>query len=242
VKEHPTVSSDLELNEYRSLSPLALVGLVLGLCAPLAFLSPLLIVVPLAGIVFSWLALRQIASSDGMVVGRAIAVAGLVLSLICGAAIPAKSLALRQFTSQQARPIGMEWFALLAKNDPYSALEMTNHPSGRLGPGSTLADQYTSSQSLYESLEKFVQDPAVRALLALGDRAEVRYYDDVAFSRGARGSMQIAQLYAVTHRQASDEEPITFFVQLGLEKLPGDGTTAGGWQILSYKGGVRPEL
>jgi hypothetical protein len=135
----------------------------------------------------------------------------------------------------------MEWFALLAENDPYSALEMTNHPSGRLGPGSGLADQYTASHSLYDRLQTFVRDPAIRALLALGDRAEVRYYDDVVFNRGARGSLQIAQLYAVSHRPSSDAAPITFFVQLGLEKLPRDGTAPSGWQILSYKGGVRPE-
>jgi hypothetical protein len=235
------VSSDLEQTEYHSLSPLAVVGLILGLIAPVAFLSPLLVLVPLAGAVVSWFALRQIATSDGSIVGRTAAVVGLVLSLICATAIPAQALALRWFTSRQARPIAMEWFAQLAKNDPYSAVEMTNHPAGRLASGPNLADQYISSEALYKSLQTFVTDPAVRALLALGDRATVRYYSDTGFTSAAGGRVQIGQIYAVTYRQSPDERPISFFVQLALEKLPGDPTTPGGWRVLSYKGGVRPE-
>lgn len=235
------MSSDLEQTEYRSLAPLSLVGLILGLLAPVAFLSPLLIAVPLAGIVFSLIALRQIATSDGSVLGRVPAIVGLVLSTICATAIPAQSVAQRWLASRQARPIAMEWFALLAKDDPYSAVEMTNQAAGRLASGPTLVEHYTANEALYERLQTFVNDPAVRALLALGEQATVRYYDDAGFGRLSGDRLQLGQIYAVTFRESPDDEPVTFFVQLVLEKNPGNPTMPGGWHILSYKGGVRPE-
>lgn len=235
------MSSDLEQTDYRSLSPLSVVGMILGLFAPVAFLSPLLIVVPLTGMVFSLVALRQIATSDGSVVGRAPAIAGLVLATICASAIPAESVAMRWFTSRQARPIAMEWFQFLARNDPYSAVELTNHPSARLASSPSLVENYTSNEALHENLQTFVNDPAVRALLALGDRATVRYYNDAGFGRLAGGRFQIAQDYAVTYRDSANDPPISFFVQLALEKIPGDASAPGGWRILSYQGGIRPE-
>jgi hypothetical protein len=231
------VSSDLEQTDYRSLSPLAVVGFVLGLSAPVAFLSPLLILVPLAGIVFSLAALRQIGASDGTVIGRPVAVVGLVLSTICAIAIPAEALAMRYLASRQARPVAMQWFDLLANNDPYSAVEMTNHPAGRLASGPELPDKYVSNETLYKSLQTFVNDPAVRALLALGDRATVRYYMDAGFGRSTAGDVQVAQIYAVTYHQSPSDEPTTFFVQVALEKIAGDLSSPGGWRILSYKGG-----
>jgi hypothetical protein len=114
---------------------------------------------------------------------------------------------------------------------------MTNHPAGRLASGPDLADKYASNETLHKSLQTFVNDPAVRALLALGGRATVRYYTDSGFGSSSTGGVQVAQIYAVTYHPSPNDEPTTFFVQLALEKVPGDLSSPGGWRVLSHKGG-----
>lgn len=238
------MSADLEQIEYRTLTPLAVVGLILGLCSPLAFLSTLLVIVPLLGIVVSLAALRRIASSDGSVIGRPAAVVGLVLSTICASAIPAQAAGMRWLMNRQAQPIAKQWFDLLAEGNPHEALELKSPPQERRLLGSALPEYYASDETAYKTLQDFVndpRDPTVHTLLALGDKATVRYYDDAGFGRMRDGRVQIAQIYAVTFPDPENEKPTTFFVQLALEKYPAIDDFPGGWRVLESKGGVRPE-
>jgi hypothetical protein len=241
VKERGAVSADLELVEYRTLTPAAIVGLILGLFAPVAFLSPLLVLVPVAGIVCSLFALRKIATSDGSVVGRPAAMAGLVLSTICAAAFLTETIGLKWLANRQAIPVAQEWFQLLAEGNPQAAIEMTADPAGRKAVGSNLVDYYASDETAYKRLQDFVQTPAIRALLALGDKAQVRYYNHLGFGRLQGGRWQVAQHYAITFPDSSEGKPKTFFMLLSLQKDPTTATSPGGWRVLDYKGGVNPD-
>jgi hypothetical protein len=241
VKEHRAVSADLEQTEYRSLTPAAVVGLILGLLAPVAFLSPLLVAVPLAGLVFSLMALRQISTSEGAVIGRPAAMAGLILSTICAAAIPAQAVGMRWLANRQAQPFALEWFRLLAEQHPQEAIEMTVAPEGRQVPGPSLINYYSSDETAHQRLQDFVSDRWIRTLLALGDKAKVRFYKDAGFVRLSSGRGQVLQFYAVTFRESPDDEPTTFFMQLQLEKSRSTATSPGGWRLVEYKGGVRPD-
>ena len=235
------MSADLEQTEYRSLTPAAIVGLILGLFSPVAFLSPLLVAVPVVGLVFSLLALRQIAISEGHVVGRPAAMVGLVLSTICATAIPAQAVGMRWLANRQARPVALAWFKHLAENDPYAAIELTVSPDGRQAPGPSLANYYATDETAHKRLYDFVNEETVRNLLALGDKATVRFYGDAGFGRLSRGRGQVLQFYAVTYREEPTAEPTTFFVQVLLEKTPATPNSPGGWRIVNHKGGVRPE-
>ena len=235
------MSADLELAEYRSLTPAAIVGLILGLFAPVAFLSPLLVLVPVVGIVFSLIALRKIATSDGSVVGRPAAMAGLILSTICAAAFLSQAIGMKWLANRQAIPVAQEWFQLLAEGNPQAAIELTADPAGRKAVGPELVDYYASDETAYKRLQDFVQSPAIRALLALGDKANVRYYNHAGFGRLPGGRWQVAQHYAVTFHESPDDKPKTFFILLSLQKDPATATSPGGWRILDYKGGVNPQ-
>src|SRR5438874_2243110 len=71
-----------ETSSYRSLSVLAIISLVVGIAAPLAFIGPLLLAIPLFGIALSLVALRQIAASEGALAGRWAAITGLSLCVV----------------------------------------------------------------------------------------------------------------------------------------------------------------
>src|SRR5436305_15202732 len=70
-----------QITEYRTLSVLAIISLIIGLISPVAIAAPFLLVVPFVGIAVSLLALRRIAVSGGVLAGRWAATLGLVLSL-----------------------------------------------------------------------------------------------------------------------------------------------------------------
>ena len=70
--------------DYVALSHLAIVAVLLGLASALALFGWLLLVVPLVGIVFAIVAIRQINDSSGTQSGRGLAIAGLILCLLFG--------------------------------------------------------------------------------------------------------------------------------------------------------------
>src|SRR6476620_3954579 len=76
-----------QTTEYRTLSVLAIISLVMGLAAPLAVAAPFLLAIPLFGIAVSLVALRRIAVSGGVLAGRWAATLGLVLC-VASAVLP----------------------------------------------------------------------------------------------------------------------------------------------------------
>src|SRR6476646_8224154 len=66
---------------YRTLSVLAIIGLVIGIISWVALFHPLLIVVPLVGIGVSILALRQISTNPSVIAGHGVALVGLALCI-----------------------------------------------------------------------------------------------------------------------------------------------------------------
>ena len=67
--------------EYAAISPMAVVGLVLAIVGITALLAPPLLAVPALGFILSLIALRRIRRSEGVLAGRGIAVAGIVIGL-----------------------------------------------------------------------------------------------------------------------------------------------------------------
>jgi len=68
-------------SDYVAVNSLSVVAVLLGLGSSMALLDKILLIVPVAGVIFSILALRQIARSNGTQTGMLLATGGLVLSL-----------------------------------------------------------------------------------------------------------------------------------------------------------------
>ena len=69
--------------DYVAVNPLAVVAALLGLASGLAFAGWLLLVVPVVGIVFAVVAIRQINDSNGTQTGKGFAILGLALCVLC---------------------------------------------------------------------------------------------------------------------------------------------------------------
>src|SRR5438046_6344222 len=67
--------------DYVAINGVAVWAMVLGLASSLAILDAVLLIIPIAAIIFAIVALRQIANSNGTQSGRVLASAGLTLAL-----------------------------------------------------------------------------------------------------------------------------------------------------------------
>src|SRR3954452_11695166 len=80
-------TAGLGTTEYVAINGAAVTAAILGLASALAIMADVLLVIPLVGIIFAIVALRQISHSSGTQGGRALAWAGLVLSLAFAAIV-----------------------------------------------------------------------------------------------------------------------------------------------------------
>jgi hypothetical protein len=234
---HLTDPQDAELAEYRALAGQAVLGLIFGLLAPLALVDPMLWSLPALGIVFSGWALRRIKRNAPAMSGRKLALSGLMLSLLFLAASPADWLIYRRMVDAEARQFAPLWFKYLAQDAPQMAHELTMAPQSRPPLDDRLWALYRNNARSRQRLEYYVKMPLVRTLLALGPKAQVRFYQTTAQARDGDDDV-VDQVYAVTYEEEGERKSFFVLVKMTRVKLRGGGA---GWRILETIGGVRPE-
>jgi hypothetical protein len=232
-----TDRQDAELASYRALAWQAVLGLIFGLLAPLAMVDPLLWAMPILGTIFSWWGLRRIKNYPAEFLGRKIALAGLTLSLLFLAAAPSDWFAYRRIVRGEARQFSALWFKYLAQDEPQKAYQFTVVPQLRLRLDDHLWAGYRASSDLRDALEKYVESPLVRTLLALGPKAQVRFYDTVGQTHQDNDDW-VDQCYAVAYEE--DGEKKSFFVVVSMVRRE-LGSGAAEWRIVRTDGGFRPE-
>ncbi|MGI6415600.1 MAG: hypothetical protein ACOX1P_08030 [Thermoguttaceae bacterium] len=225
--------SEEEVLEYRPLCGLAVAGLILGLFSWLAILHIGFSVVALAAILAAVASMIRIARTPGMI-GRGLAVAGCFLAIFWTAAAWAKDMTHARLMDSQSREFGLLWFEFLRNNEPAKAMELGNHPAGRQPFNSTLIDYYLTDRDRYESFQGFVANPEVRALLKLGDQAQVRFYQ-----AEDQDEERAVQVFAVTYEEGGAKK--TFFVRLVLHRAILADKHVSGWYVEASRGPITPE-
>ncbi len=236
-RPHLHASDEPELVQYRSVSSLAMAGLLAGLLSWLAMLSPTLWGLPLLGLLINAIALRRLATSATPMVGRKAAVAGLVLSAAFAAAGPAHWTTYRWLVRNEARQFGTKFFEFLARGQPHVAYELLTDAAARPPLDDALWRKYPQNSRLRRDIESFVRKPAVAALLALRDKALVRYYDTEQQWQDREGDW-IYQSYAVTC--PVEGEPTTFFVGLLMQRSLEASANRAFWKITVLRDAIQP--
>ncbi|MDD4269266.1 MAG: hypothetical protein PHO07_08510 [Pirellulales bacterium] len=225
--------SEGEILEYRPLCGLAVAGLILGLFSWLAILHIGFAVVGAAAILAALASMIRIARAPGMI-GRGLAVAGCVLAIFWTAAAWAKDLTHARLMDSQSREFALLWFEFLRDNEPAKAMELGNHPASRQPFNAALIDHYLVDRDRYESLQGFVANPEVRALLRLGDRAQVRFYKAENHDED-----WVGLVFAVTYQE--EAVPKAFFVRLILRRVILAEKRVSAWYLESSRGPLEPE-
>ncbi len=228
---------DLSVAEYRPVCGTAVVSLVLGVLSFLSLVTPVGWGAALLGAVFGVVSLRRIAASEPRMIGRSLAVTGVLLAAFFGCAGLARWVTMDRLLSRQAERFGLDWFEALRNDQPMVAHQLSTVPRMRHDLGGDLKAYYGNGERFQEQLKEFIANPVVRAVLALGKNAEVRPCGVRAY--GARQeTMEIQHVYAVTY--PSDGGKKTFFVALTIRRDQVGDTGSFTWQVSDF-GLLKPE-
>ena len=235
---HLTDSEDQQLAEYRALAGQAVAATLLGLLAPLAMIDPILWAVPALGFWCGIWALRRIKKSAPALIGRKGALLGLVLSTIFLAAAPTDWLVYRKVVRDEARQFADLWFQYLLADQPQMAHQLTVAAQIRQPMNDSLWGVYRNNPKLRQQLEGYVGQPLVRTLLALGPKAQVRFYQTAGQAHGDADNDAVELLYAVSYDEGGERKSFFVGVDAARMKL---ATGGAGWRVTNASGGVRPE-
>jgi hypothetical protein len=223
-----------DVTRYRGLSGLAVAALLAGLASPLALAAPLGWVVPGAGLLLGSLALLRIARAEPAPLGRKAALAGMALAALFAAAGVSRWYVGDRLLAREAARFAAHWFDALRQGNAADAWRLTFDPKHRWPAGMDPRQFDPNDPHRGEQLEKYRLQPAVRALLALGPKAQVRLYETA--DQGDQDHHPWVQLtYAVT----CDEPPGTsFFLTLTMDRFIIDGRAD--WRLLAVQGDLPP--
>jgi hypothetical protein len=230
---------ETEDESYRTFCVPAFVGFGLGVLSLLAFAYLLALLLPVAAALISVFALRQIAVEPDRLIGRRVALVGLAISILIGIGVPTQLLTHRWVVVRQTQSYASQWFTHLRDGHPHMALEMTREIRKRRPLDDQLWQTYRNSSSDAEALRKYVRDPVVAALLALGDSATARFYETKEVTRVGEIGNSVEHVFAVTYQD--EGSPRTFFVNmsLGRDFEPYKGATS--LRVYGANGGVTPK-
>ena len=218
-----------QTTEYRTLSVLAIISLIIGLAAPLAVAAAFLLVIPLVGIAVSLVALRRIAVSEGVLAGRGAATVGLALC-VASAVLPiSHDLIQRAIRVRQAEMFGRSWVAMVTSGNTKQAFSLTADATRPMPPAEPNAPPKPPPY------EAFIDQPVIKALQAAGPDAEIRVGDTVEYRAATYRSITVRQLYEVSPASASPtgsgSQPIEFVLSLQRATLPRESMSR--WLVTS---------
>jgi hypothetical protein len=230
--------TDEEVVAYRSMSVLAVLGLLAGLAAPAAMFSKIFWIVPPAALVLSALALRQIAAQAPNLVGRAAALMGLFMGVAFLVAAPVQEAVYFSIIRREARAFANDWIEAVRQGEVYKAHHLMIEPKRRVSTDGPLAEFYAKSDAYRSLLKTFLNDPLMRTLFALGTQAQYRFYETANETSEDAGDY-LESTYAVTYKD-EHEQATTFFIKLIMTRTADRSTGRRDWTVSRVEGGVRP--
>lgn len=234
----PTTEAEAEA-EYRPIEPWACLALGAGVLAGASSLAPVLWVLPVFGIGVGLIAVARLRGDAGRS-GHRLAIAGLVLSVFFLALPLARTAANFQLLVHQARPVADQYLEFLREGSPEKAVMLEFKPSNRKPADEGLWLYFRSDRQAKEELLKFLRQPEVRVLLALGKKADIRFYTAAAIGF-EHGDGQVDLWYTVTYLDEDDgDKKKTFLLDLRLRRRAGERGELSPWQVDKVLSGFDP--
>lgn len=217
-----------DLGDYRAVSAMAVIGVVLGILSATAFIHPLLWLLACIAVIVNAVALRQLAESNSRLLGRKAALAGMAVSLIFTIAAPTQFLIHRHMLSREAVGVAREWFGYFRDNRPEMAFSMSHYPMSKEARERLPMPARGESGSAMRPIRDFLREPQVDLMLKLGKRAHIRFFETEEVWSG--GNMEgVREIYVVT--VGENAQPTSFFIRLGVTRSRDLATGEWQWQV-----------
>ena len=160
--------------QYRSLSMLAVLGLILGLFSLLALVSPVLWVVPLVAIVVSVTALRRI-KNDAERSGGRLATIGLLIAVCVGLWAVSYHFSREWYLFHTAKRFADQWLEVVQSGNLQEAHQLHLPYLDRFNDKSKLDEYYDSVVEIEDSVTEFFDAKPLSEFIKHADQGELRY-------------------------------------------------------------------
>lgn len=214
-------------SDYRRVTPWALAAFLTGLLSVLAFIGPLLWLVPVAAVAFGVLALRAIQSQPESFTGRKLAITGMALATILLSSILAHNYAHNRMITGYGRVYGERWMRMLAAKRFDEAYQLRQSHQNRPSEGTNLTDLYMSGP-IKEFFEAFTREDLPKRLSELGDDADYTFLSSPYVTRENLTMDVIGLRYRVDSKSGSKKP---FVAELELAREYFSGTGEGRWHV-----------
>ncbi len=222
-----------EFEDYRPISPLAIMACVAGVASLLAVVHPLLWIVPVVAVILSVAAIVRLSSPQSRYGGRNAAIASLCLAALMGSYAPARVISHDRKLFAEGRARIEDWFSLIQQGRMQEAHQLWQSPEHRFqGPGS-LASFYAGvpstnsssepaddlemspdggGQPPAEQLKEFATWPAVAELMKFGEQARIEHLRSVEI-KIAYGELKVTHLYRISGVQDGQPESVEVLIR-----------------------------
>lgn len=220
--------TDEQVAAYRSVTPWAVVSLLLGLASPLALVQVTLWCVPALAIATGLAAIRSIRKNPAEIIGGKLALTGIGLALFFGAWAPARLLHTANLVASEARAYSQVWLELVREGDLQRAHQQTLNAGERIFDAARLDEYYQNNADAYESFQKFVSKEPMASLRKMRESLKWTFSGNPEQSRDIQG-----RYVQIPVRIGGDVDgaPVELDVQLRVMRRTRERISV--WQVLS---------
>ena len=165
---------DSGMEQYRPISRLSVLALLLALATPLALLGQVLWLVPMVAILIAIIALRQLAANPSLV-GRNLVLSSLAVAIFFGATAMTRAVLRTWLLYHQARPVSLAWLELVRQGQWEQAHQCTMPLRQRQPSGTSLASFYENTEEAKERLDSFFEQPALASFIRVARKGQMRF-------------------------------------------------------------------
>lgn len=218
LDHHPalTASDEADLVEYGAVCPLAIAALLLGLASWLASTYLLLLIVPLLAVLVSAAALRRIARSEGALIGRPVALAGLALALLFASLAVGGTLSRQWIAKRQAEAFAQSWLDMVRDGQLQRAHQLHLAAERRQRSDVSLARHYAESTEAQGELDAFYETSPLKEIVAAPP--EARFH-----RRATHMIIDAKTLHFAIHYDAENAGKLKTFVLVPLREPSASG-------------------
>jgi hypothetical protein len=224
---HPLLPDEQPVATYRSIAPLAVITVLLGVASALILTSPLLAPIPVAAVVVGIAALRAIRHSAGQLAGRVPAIVGLCLATFFLGFGLSRHLNRQVELERQALRMAGAFLQLLQEGRVQEAHQYRLTPSMRITATEALAEHYEKNLEAAKELQTFAASTGIKELIARGAKADCRYESVASASRDRETDMLILKY---TYLPVSDTGDRQYF-WLHINRKFDESTKRHEWEV-----------
>lgn len=224
--------SDDALPQYRSVSWVAILALILGLVAAVAVFNPLLVTLAVAGTGLSLFALGQIARQPEVLSGRGLALTALFLSVFLMAFVPSR-LALRSRVLQhRGQELADTFLSRLKEGKTYEAHQLSNLKYRR--PASLDEPPGDPDKLTTEDLRSFEETKPIQMVKQVENKFSF-HLEGIEPSRSYMDREIFIFRYRLVPEASTGKKPFPLWIAVSRMVDRGSGASTSIWKIIDVQ-------